>query len=326
MDARELMNAREFMNESELTAFFEEAHFIRAFEARIAAAADADAVPGLVHLNSGAELVELAVIRLLEARKDQVTGSHRSHGLALACGVRPVALAREILGRKGGLSDGLGGTQHLMAPDAGFLTSNGIVGGQVPLAAGAALSAKTLKTGGIAVAFMGDGAANQGAVMETLNLASALNLPLPFVLINNGFGQSTATGSVTGGSLIGRARAFGLAADQADGLDPAQMFKTAERMVGWVRKTGSPAFIEAKISRLSGHYHGDAEVYRAQGERADPLAALRKMLVDKDVSEAILDEIVVKARARADKVVTKAEASEDGSANALAAWQAEGGF
>lgn len=313
------------MDDTELIDFFEKAHFIRAFEARIAAAADAGAVPGLVHLNSGAELAELAVISLLECGRDQVTGSHRSHGLALACGVDPVALACEILGRSGGLSEGLGGTQHLMAPSAGFLTSNGILGGQVPLAAGAALSAKTLKTGGIAVTFMGDGAANQGAVMETLNLAAALNLPLLFVVINNGFGQSTSAAAVTGGSLIGRARAFGLAADQVDGTDPAAMFKAADRMVGWVRKTGSPAFIEAKVSRLVGHYHGDKEPYRVGGERQDPLVRLRDMLVKKEIEEAVLDTVVAAAHARAEAAVASAEAAEDRSDHALSAWQAAGG-
>ncbi len=314
------------MDDSELITVFEKAHFIRAFEERIAAAADAGAVPGLVHLNSGAELVELAVISLLKGPEDQVTGSHRSHGLALACGVDPLALAREILGRKGGLSEGLGGTQHLMAPSVGFLTSNGIVGGQVPLAAGAALSAKTLGTGGIAVTFMGDGAANQGAVMETLNLAAALNLPLLFVLVNNGLGQSTPAEQVTGGSLIGRARAFGLAADQVDGTDPVAMFRTADRMVGWVRKTGSPAFIEAKITRLTGHYHGDAEVYRASGERQDPLRRLHDLLVKKEVEQAALDTIIAAARDRADKIVRRAGKSADESDRALAAWQAAGGF
>jgi len=313
------------MDDTELIDFFEKAHFIRAFEERVAVAADAGAVPGLVHLNSGAELAELAVISLLECGCDQVTGSHRSHGLALACGVDPVALASEILGRHGGLSDGLGGTQHLMAPDTGFLTSNGIVGGQVPLAAGAALSAKTLKTGGIAVTFMGDGAANQGAVMETLNLAAALNLPLLFVVINNGFGQSTSAAAVTGGSLIGRARAFGLAADQVDGTDPAAMFKAADRMVGWVRKTGSPAFIEAKVSRLVGHYHGDKEPYRVGGERQDPLVRLRDMLVKKEIEEAVLDTVVAAARARAEEAVASAEAAGDQSDHALRAWQAAGG-
>ncbi|WP_262692634.1 thiamine pyrophosphate-dependent dehydrogenase E1 component subunit alpha [Kordiimonas aestuarii] len=313
------------MDLGELKNLYEKALFIRAFEDRVAASADAGHVPGLVHLNSGAELAELAVISLLDMLKDQVTGSHRSHGLALACGVDPLALAREILGRKGGLSDGLGGTQHLMAPENGFLTSNGIVGGQVPLAAGAALSAKTLGTGGIAATFMGDGAVNQGAVQETLNLAVALNLPLLFVVINNGFGQSTAASYATAGSLIGRARAFGLAADQVDGQDPAAMMKAADRMVGWVRKTGSPAFIEAKVIRLSGHYHGDAEPYRQRGERSDPLPRVHDMLIKMGAKADELESFAITARLKAEGVIAKAEKSKDISGQALAAWQAAGG-
>ncbi|WP_417450916.1 thiamine pyrophosphate-dependent enzyme [Kordiimonas sp.] len=313
------------MDLTELKLLYEKALFIRAFEDRIALSADGGHVPGLVHLNSGAELVELAVTARLEGPKDQVTGSHRSHGLALACGADPLAVAREILGRKGGLSGGLGGTQHLMAPEVGFLTSNGIVGGQVPLAAGAALSAKTLKTGGIAVAFMGDGAANQGAVLETLNLAAALHLPLLFIVINNGFGQSTAVGYATGGTLVGRARAFGLAADQVDGQDAHQMLKTADRMVGWVRKTGSPAFIEAKVTRLGGHYHGDGEAYRAGGERTDPLARLRDTLIKMDEDTDTLDELALTAKLRAEEIISKAEKSQDTSDRALAQWLAAGG-
>ncbi len=299
---------------------------MRAFEERIAAASDAGHVPGLVHLASGAELVELAVIDQLEGPLDQVSGSHRSHGLALACGVDPLALAREILGRAGGLSNGLGGTQHLLAPESGFLTSNGIVGGQVPLAAGAALSAKTLRTGGIAVAFMGDGAVNQGAVFETINLAVSLQLPLLFVVENNGLGQSTSSGYATAGSLIGRTRAFGIAAEQVDGNDMPLLLRTADRLVGWVRKTGSPAFIEAKVPRISGHYHGDAQGYRALQKVADPLVSFREILAKTGSENDELKELELGAKLRAEDIVSKAEGTKDKSDEALMAWQQGGGF
>lgn len=299
---------------------------MRAFEERIAASSDAGHVPGLVHLASGAELVELAVIRQLEGPLDQVSGSHRSHGLALACGVDPLALAREILGRAGGLSNGLGGTQHLMAPENGFLTSNGIVGGQVPLAAGAALSAKTLRTGGIAVAFMGDGAVNQGAVFETINLAVSLQLPLLFVVENNGLGQSTASGYATAGSLIGRTRAFGIAAEQVDGSDMPLLLRTAERLVGWVRKTCSPAFIEARVPRISGHFHGDSQQYLGERKNTDPLASFRDILLKTGCEEGELADLELEAKRKAEDIVSKAENSGDESDQALQAWQKGGGF
>ncbi len=299
---------------------------MRAFEERIAKASDAGHVPGLVHLASGAELVELAIIHQLTGAIDQVSGSHRSHGLAIACGVDPLALAREILGRAGGLSNGLGGTQHLLAPEDGFLTSNGIVGGQVPLAAGAALSAKTLKTGGIAVAFMGDGAVNQGAVFETINLAVSLQLPLLFVVENNGLGQSTGASYATAGSLIGRTRSFGIAAEQVDGSDMPLLLRTADRLIGWVRKTCSPAFIEAKVPRISGHYHGDGQGYRGAQKVVDPLDSFREILIKTGSEEEELKELELGARLRAEDVVGKAERSKDKSDTALKAWQRGGGF
>ncbi|WP_286829521.1 MULTISPECIES: thiamine pyrophosphate-dependent dehydrogenase E1 component subunit alpha [Kordiimonas] len=313
------------MELEDLTLMFEKAHFIRAFEGALAAASDAGEVPGLVHLSNGAEILELAVASALDLPKDQVTGSHRSHGIALSLGVDPLALACEILGREGGLSEGLGGTQHLIAPESGLLGSNGIVGGQVPLALGAALSAKTLKTGGIAVSYFGDGAANQGAVLESLNLAVVLKLPVLFVCENNGFGQSTASAYAAGGtSLLGRARAFGLAADHVDGTDPLEATKTAHRLAAWVRDTGSPAFLEASVPRLSGHYHGDTERYRTtDGRSTDPLDRLEGMILSRDVPEGLVDGMKSRAHADALAIVDEATAAPDASDTALEAFMAE---
>lgn len=313
------------MELEDLTLLFEKAHFIRAFEGALAAAADAGEVPGLVHLSNGAEILELAVASALDLPLDQVTGSHRSHGIALSLGVDPLALACEILGREGGLSSGLGGTQHLIAPDAGLLGSNGIVGGQVPLALGAALSAKTLGTGGIAVSYFGDGAANQGAVFESLNLAVVLKLPVLFVCENNGFGQSTTASYAAGGtSLLGRARAFGLAAAHVDGTDPVEATKTAQRLTAWVRDTGSPAFLEASVPRLNGHYHGDKEVYLSPGGiMPDPLHRLEAMILNREVTEGLVEGMKTRARGDARAIVAKAIAAPDVSDTALDAYQAE---
>ncbi len=236
---------------------YERCVFIRAFEQEIAALSAAGEVPGLVHLSTGAEVADVALASVLDSGKDQVTGSHRSHGIALAMGASPVRVAQEILGRVGGLSDGLAGTQHLMAPENGFLTSNGIVGAQVPLAAGAALTAKTNKTGGVGVAVFGDGAANQGAVLETMNLAAALELPMIFALYNNGMAQSTPVGHASGETdFKTRAQAFGLLAFDADGADysacAAQFKQGAESARGC-----RPTFVEVTVTRDDGHYFGD---------------------------------------------------------------------
>ncbi|NVJ99044.1 MAG: thiamine pyrophosphate-dependent dehydrogenase E1 component subunit alpha [Alphaproteobacteria bacterium] len=309
-----------------MTSLVEKGHFIRAFEGALARAFDAGEVPGLVHLSNGAEIFELAVMNTLRPPKDQVTGSHRSHGIALALGVDPFAMACEILGREDGLSEGLGGTQHLIAPDSGLLGSNGIVGGQVPLAAGAALSAKVQGTGGIGVTFFGDGAMNQGAVLETINLAVALKLPMLFVCENNGLGQSTAASYAGGGaSIVGRARAAGIAAAHVDGGDLDESLAVASKLGGWVRETGSPAFIEASVPRLAGHYHGDAEVYRGEKKKVvDPLDRAGDLLLDRGVPEATLREIKTRVAEQAEEIVERAKAQPDVSDRALSRWT-EGG-
>ncbi|TNE64332.1 MAG: thiamine pyrophosphate-dependent dehydrogenase E1 component subunit alpha [Alphaproteobacteria bacterium] len=310
------------MTPDDLKQVFERAHFIRAFEQEIAAAADAGEVPGLVHLCLGAELFETMLCAQLDGPRDQVTGSHRSHGLALAMGADAEQVAAEILGRAGGLSEGLGGTQHLLAPERGFLTSNGIVGGQVPLAAGAALSAKTLGTGGIAVAVMGDGASNQGAVFETMNLAVSLKLPVLFVIENNGFGQSTSALYATGGiSPIARARAFGLAASTVDGGDISGLERTLERLVAWVRETGSPALVEASVPRLGGHYHGEAETYRSANEaRPDPLDRFEDWLIRQGNSAEGCHRRKVRAREQARGAVERAIALPEPAPETLEVW------
>jgi len=306
------------MDTDDLLTVFEKACFVRSFEAAIARAHDAGEVPGLVHLSDGAELFEAALTATLDFNKDQLTGSHRSHGLALLAGLDPLAVAQEILGRAGGLSEGLGGTQHLLAPEQGFLGSNGIVGAQVPLAAGAALSAKTQQTGGIAVAVFGDGAANQGAVLETMNLATVLNLPLLFVVVNNGYGQSTpAAYASAGGGVLARARAHGLAADYVDGAKLDDALEVSRRMIRWVRSSGNPALLEAVVPRLGGHYHGDAQIYRDGASPPDPLERAAEQLLTMDVPQADLDTVRARTRDEAEEAVDKAAAAPDKSDTAL---------
>jgi len=292
----------------QLLDLYAKASFIRAFELHIAVASEAGHVPGLVHLCSGAELVEVAVCSMLSGPKDQVTGSHRSHGIALAMGADPVAVAAEILGRVGGLSKARGGTQHLIAPESGFLASNGIVGAQVPLAAGAALTAKTKGTEGIAVTFFGDGAANQGAVLETMNLAVALELPLLFVLENNGLGQSTSASYASGDAdLLVRAESFGLKTAAVDGYDGEGALKVAAELVEFVRSTGRPAFIEASVPRLSGHYFGEKADYLAHHLADDPLTDLAEKL-DTEACSAVRAEAEKAAQDAVTEALNMAEA------------------
>ncbi len=278
--------------------------FIRAFESAIATQAAAGNVPGLVHLSTGSEVADVVLASHLDSRLDQVTGSHRSHGIALACGAEPLEVAKEILGKEGGLSDGLGGTQHLIAPEAGFLTSNGIVGAQVPMAAGAALSAKTRADGGIGVAVFGDGAANQGAVLETMNLAVVLKLPMLFVMYNNGMAQTTAAATATGGSLIARSESFGLEAYTTDSADYADCIRVFGKAVQTARR-GTAACVDVAVTRDHGHYFGDGDADDFQASTA--MKSLEKYILNQSIS---LDSLTAaKNRAQEDAVAVVAQAA-----------------
>lgn len=305
------------MNHSQLN-MYQQCWFIRAFEGAIAAEAAAGNVPGLVHLSTGSEVADVLIGHHIDRDLDKVTGSHRSHGLALACGAEPLDVAKEILGKAGGLSDGLGGTQHLIAPESGFLTSNGIVGAQVPLAAGAALSAKSRRDGGIGVAVFGDGAANQGAVLETMNLVAALKLPMLFVLYNNGMAQSTKAETASCGDYRDRARSFGLPVWSADSVDFVACFEAVEHSVAHARCSG-PAFVEIAVSRDHGHYYGDEKTDQAF-DASDALLAFEKALLEQEVERQAVIAAADAGRTHARAVVTEAVAASNAPAILLADW------
>ncbi len=289
---------------------------IRAFEDAIARAADQGQVPGLAHLCTGAEILEATICTTL-LDNDFVTGSHRSHGLAIGCGADTYTTAAEIFGKAAGLSGGFGGTQHLVAAKSGFLTSNGIVGAQVPLAAGAALTAKTLKNGGIGIGVFGDGAANQGAVLETMNLAVALDLPLLFILENNGIGQSTSAEYASGGtSLSKRAKAFGLRVETLQSSEVERTLKLIPKLINDIRSTGKPVFLEAFVPRLSGHYYGEQQDFGK--DTSDPLSILEHLLeIDNSSLDGEREQLESTIRAEVARAVTAIAPSP----NALAQWE-----
>ena len=303
-----------------LLKLFEKACFIRAFELEIARQCDAGEVPGLVHLSTGTEVADASLAAVLDPTIDSVTGSHRSHGLALAMGADPAKIAGEILGRVGGLSDGMAGTQHLIAPEAGFLTSNGIVGAQVPLAAGAALTAKTKETGGVGVAVFGDGAANQGAVLETMNLAVALALPMVFVLYNNGVAQTTGAAFASGGdSFTGRAASFGLNEFVADSCDISLCNEALEQATTSARAF-KPAFIEVGVGRDDGHYYGELQASTDTEKEGDAILALRGHLLEGGADLSACEQAKNGAENRAHTAIAVALAAPKAGRAQLEQW------
>jgi pyruvate dehydrogenase E1 component alpha subunit len=173
----------------------------------------------------------------------------------------------EIYGKKDGLCAGKGGSMHIADLSKGMLGANGIVGGGPPLACGAALAAKRLGTGGVAVSFVGDGGANQGTFLESLNLASIWSLPCVFVVENNGYAE--ATSSKYAGAchdFADRANGFGMPGVTVDGHDFFAVYETASEAIQRARRGGGPSLVECKVNRYYGHYEGDTQSYRAPNE------------------------------------------------------------
>ncbi|MFV8816110.1 thiamine pyrophosphate-dependent dehydrogenase E1 component subunit alpha [Haliea sp. E17] len=245
---------------------------IRLFEERVTREFEAGNIPGFVHAYDGQEAIAIGVCMNLDDA-DIIGSTHRGHGHCIAKGCDVIGMMKEIMGKADGLCKGKGGSMHIADIDKGMLGANAIVGGGPPLCNGAALSAKTLKTGKVAVSFNGDGSSNQGTVMEALNLAVVLQLPHLFVFENNGYGEGTGADYAVGSrDITSRTAAFGMPAEKVDGADFFAVYEATAKAVQRAREGGGPSALEADIIRFSGHFIGDPQLYRAKGE----IAQLRK--------------------------------------------------
>jgi acetoin:2,6-dichlorophenolindophenol oxidoreductase subunit alpha len=264
---------------------------IREFEDRVHDEFSAGNIPGFVHLYAGEEACGVGVCMHLTDR-DTIASTHRGHGHCIAKGVEPDGMMREIFGKKDGLCGGKGGSMHIADLSKGMLGANGIVGAGGPLACGAALTAKTLKTGGVAVAFYGDGASNQGAILESYNLAKIWNLPVLFVAEDNGYAESTASSWSVAGSQIKRAEGFGIPARVVDGHDFFEIYEVAGEMIERARSGAGPSLLHVKLNRYYGHFEGDAQTYRVAGEvdrirqSMDPIDRFRQRVVEASLLKA----------------------------------------
>jgi len=219
---------------------------------------------GTAHLCIGQEAVSVGVCSCLE-KEDAVFSNHRGHGHMVAKGVDPEKFLAELMGLDSGLCAGLGGSQHIVDTSVGFMGSNGITGGAVPVAVGYALSQKLSGSDNITVVFLGDGATSQGAVHEAMNLASVFKAPIIFVCENNKYAMSSPADKFVSGSLVSRAEAYGIISWSVDGMSE----KSVEIAAYWARKAalkGKPSFIEAKTYRFCGHSKSDMELYRKKQE------------------------------------------------------------
>ncbi len=254
------------MDRKALLSAYKTMKTIREFEERINVEFTTGEIPGFVHLYAGQEAVATGVCAHL-GDHDYIGSTHRGHGHSIAKGCDVKAMMKEIYGKRDGLCGGKGGSMHIADLKKGMLGANAIVGGSPPLAIGAALSAKTRGTNFVAIAFVGDGASNQGTTFEALNMAVVLKLPCIFVFENNGYGEGTGVDYHCGSKdIAGRAGAMGMPAVKVDGSDFFAVHTAAGEAINRARTGGGPSAIEAQVMRFYGHFVGDPQVYRSPKE------------------------------------------------------------
>jgi len=276
------------------TSIYRRMLLIRGFEELVQSLFLKGEVYGTTHLYSGQEAVATGIASLLEER-DRVAATYRGHGHALALGVDPQKLLDEMLGRESGINGGRAGSMNVNSPADRLIGSFGIVGGSIAAATGAALALKRT-TGGIAVAYFGDGAMNQGYVFECLNFCQVLKLPLLLVCENNGYGEYTPFRSVTAGEIRARAEVMDVPAETIDGMSVWAVREAAARALAHVRDGNGPAFVEVLTYRFVGHSRSDPGAYRPEGEledwmTRDPIVVLRTQLQAEGVDAARLDAL-----------------------------------
>lgn len=263
---------------------------LREFELKVQDLYRRGTLPGFVHLYVGEEAVATGVCAHLEPR-DLVYSTHRGHGHALAKGVPGRDVFAELWGKTTGSSGGRGGSMHMYAPEYGFMGTNGIVGAGIPLATGAALSAKVRQSGQVVVAFFGDGAVNSGSFHEGLNFGAVWNLPIVYVCENNLYATEMAFRRATKNTSVqSRAACYKMPGVEVDGNDVTAVYEAAREAIDRARSGEGPTLIEAKTYRMVGHHEGDPGTeYRTREEieewrSRDPIKRLREKLLDGELA------------------------------------------
>jgi pyruvate dehydrogenase E1 component alpha subunit len=254
------------LSKEELLKAYRTMKTIREFEERLHVDFGRGEIPGFVHLYAGEEAAATGIMMHLNDQ-DRIASTHRGHGHCIAKGVDINAMMGEIYGKVSGACRGKGGSMHIADLSKGMMGANGILGAGSPLACGAALAAQKLGHGGIGMSFTGDGASNQGTFLESLNLAAIWNLPMVFVVENNGYAESTSVDYATAvDSYVDRAAGFGVPGVIVDGTDFFAVYEAAGEVIRRAREGGGPSLLECKMIRFFGHFEGDAQTYRGEGE------------------------------------------------------------
>ena len=291
-----------------LTQLYEDMLLIRRFEEKAGQLYGMGEIGGFCHLYIGQEAVVVGLQSVAE-EGDSVVTSYRDHGHMLACGMDAGGVMAELTGREGGYSKGKGGSMHMFSREKNFYGGHGIVAAQVPIGAGLAFAHKYKGDGKVNMAYLGDGAVNQGQVYETFNMAALWKLPVIFVIENNQYGMGTAvTRAAAGQDLCDRGKAYGIPGVQVDGMDVLAVRAAGEAALAHCREGHGPYILEMKTYRYRGHSMSDPAKYRTREEvdsmrkQHDPIDQLKELLLREGLDEAALKELDKQVK----QVVTKA--------------------
>ena len=305
-------------DKAQMLEFYRQMLLIRRFEERAGQLYGLGLIGGFCHLYIGQEAVAVGLQSALTVGKDSVITGYRDHGHMLAYGIDPKIIMAELTGRAAGISKGKGGSMHMFSVEHGFYGGHGIVGAQVSLGAGLGFSHKYKGDGGVCLAYFGDGAANQGQVYESFNMAELWKLPVIFVIENNQYAMGTSVNRASAeDQLYRRGESFRIPGIQVDGMDVLAVRGAAEEALAWTRAGKGPVLLELKTYRYRGHSMSDPAKYRSRDEvqsvreKSDPIDHLKRELETVGVSEDELKALDKQTKAIVAEAAAFAEESPE---------------
>lgn len=310
-------------SKDELLQFYHDMLLIRRFEEKAGQLYGLGLIGGFCHLYIGQEAVAVGLQSALSDKDSVITG-YRDHGHMLLCGIPPKDVMAELTGRAAGISKGKGGSMHMFSVEHKFYGGHGIVGAQVSLGTGLAFGHKYSEDGGVCLAYFGDGAANQGQVYESFNMAQLWGLPIIYVIENNQYAMGTAVSrAASEDQFYKRGESFRIPGIQVDGMDVLASRGAAEEALAWVRAGKGPIILEMKTYRYRGHSMSDPAKYRSRDEvqsvrdKSDPIEQTKKLLADQGVGEDELKKIEQDIRKVVNEAADFAESTPEPEAGEL---------
>jgi len=297
-------------NPDSLKKYYADMLLIRRFEEKAGQLYGMGLIGGFCHLYIGQEAVVVGVTAARRAG-DQVITAYREHGHMLACGMDPKMVMSELTGRASGYSKGKGGSMHMFSAEKKFFGGHGIVGAQVPLGTGLAFANKYRSNDSVCITYFGDGAANQGQVYESFNMAELWKLPIVYVIENNQYAMGTSVErSSAETQFFKRGSSFNIPGEQVDGMDVEAVHAASEKAIAWCRSGNGPTILEMKTYRYRGHSMSDPAKYRSREEvtavreKRDPIEHLGQKLI----SQKLLSEDELKAIDKDTRAIVNAAA------------------